>query len=192
MLRETYLCIRLLSNRLPFHVNVANRSFQIKARESPVFFQSIQNWSPVHDLVTTSRNQDHDRPVKAQISALLEQDKIYACVGKESNGAIVEFRHGFEAHIGLEMEFHTQIMDLWTLPPDANSFENEDGPLFLLSLPHCSALLQLSMDASGVQELEQHRTKFDLRYRTLAAGVFGTRKIQVTERSVVIIDWPYV
>jgi hypothetical protein len=115
-------------------------------------------------------------------------DKIYACVGKGLKGEIVEFRHGFEGHIGLEIEFHTPIMDVWVLPSEFDQLDNDGGSDFLLSLGDCSALLQLSSDAGEIREVDQASTAFDLRYRTIAVSAYGACRLQVTEKSIVFID----
>jgi hypothetical protein len=109
-------------------------------------------------------------------------DKIYACTGKGLRGDVVEFRHGFESHIGIEMEFHTPIMDVWVLPSEFDPFGIDGGSDFLLSLGDCSALLRLSNDAGTVQEIDRTETPFDLRYRTIAASAYGkdVPNVQIT------------
>jgi hypothetical protein len=123
--------------------------------------------------------------------AFPKPDKLYACVGKGIKGAIVELRRGFEGHIGLEMEFHTPIIDVWVLPSEFDSVDTEGGSNFLLSLGDSSALLQLSGDASAVHEVDESSTLFDLRYRTITASAYSFCLIQVTEKSIVFIDGPH-
>lgn len=112
---------------------------------------------------------------------------MYACAGKGSKGEIVEFRHGFEGHIGLQMEFHSPIMDAWVLPTQSVPPGFDGGSDFLLSLGDCSALLQLSSDAGAIHEIDEASTPFDLRHRTIAASYYGAYRLQVTEKSIVIV-----
>jgi hypothetical protein len=160
---------------------------QIVPRAYPMLCHRIQNWSPVHDFVTTSKNQDYEHSFESQRNSFSKQkvDKIYACSGRDSNGSVIEFRRGYEAQIGCDIPFESEIMDIWTFAPESDSFENHNGPLFLLSLPYCSEVLQLSKDQSEIQSLEANETRFDLRYRTIIAGTYGDLKVQVTEKSVI-------
>jgi hypothetical protein len=142
------------------------------------------------DIVTTSSAQDRDSdelmvPHRGK-NTFPTPDRIYTCVGKGLKGEIIEFRHGFEGHIGLEMEFHTPIMDVWVLPTEHEPLQG--GSDFLLSLGDCSALLHLSGDAEAIHEIDQAATAFDLRYRTIAVSDYGTCRLQVTEKSIVFID----
>lgn len=117
---------------------------------------------------------------------------MYACAGKGLKGEIVEFRHGFEGHIGLEMEFHSPIMQAWVLPTHSTPFEPSGGSYFLLSLGNYSALLHLSGDAGSIHEIDEADALFDLRYRTLTASSYGRYRLQVTDRSIVILHGPTV
>lgn len=164
---------------------------QIKARREPAFQQTIDNWSPTLDFVTTSSCQDHDpdenTAFRDKKQAFPTPDQIYACAGKGEKGEIVEFRYGVEAHIGLEMEFHSPIMNAWVLPAHTASSGLEADSLFLLSLGNSSAVLQLSDDAGSIHEVAETATPFDLRYRTITAAFHDSYRIQVTEYSVVLI-----
>ena len=183
---------------LPHERYNTNSSFQIKAREAPAFTQSIPNWSPAQDFVTNSLNQeDREYPelpksVKKYRDFIPQPDRIFTCVGKGSNGAITESRYGLEANIGLEMTYDARILDMWVLSSDLDSFDSNDGSLFLLSLGDRSSVLHLSSDATEIVELDQSSTKFDLKCRTIAASMYGRYQIQVTESSIVLISGPYV
>lgn len=170
---------------------------QIKARATPDFLHHIQNWSPVHDFITTSKYQDEEKSVESLSSRFQSQhlrgpDTLYACTGKESSGSIIEFRHGFEALIGFDMSYNSEITNVWSLPPDPDRSDSDNGPMLLLSLPHCSAIVQLSSNLSDVTELSDDNTKFDLLHRTIATGLHGSLRIQVTDKSVVFCDGPNV
>lgn len=164
-------------------------TYLIKARREPEFQQIIQNWTPAMDIVTTSSSQDRDfnEPTARRRGKndFPNPDKIYACIGKGLKGEVIEFRHGLEGHIGLEMEFHTPIMDVWVLQPEMEPLDG--GSDFLLSLGDCSALLHLSSDAEVIHEIDQDSTAFDLRYRTIAVSEYGNCRFQVTEKSIVFI-----
>lgn len=86
------------------------------------------------------------------------------------------------------MDYQIPIMEAWVLCPTFDSLDDDDDvSIFLLSLGDHSAVLQLSGDARDIDNLEQEETKFDLRYRTLAASMHGSFTIQVTEQTIVLI-----
>ena len=114
-------------------------------------------------------------------------DKVFACVGKGSNSAIMEYRYGLEAYVGLEMDLPAPIMDVWVLNPPM-SFEDNTGPLFLLSLGNQSVLAQLSSNAESISAFADNETDFVLEHGTLAASMNGNSIIQVTEQSVLFIN----
>ena len=162
--------------------------FKVRARKAPVFMESIQNWSPAQDLVTTSSNQDRET-IESDVAprnrdSLPRPDRIFACVGKGSKGAITEFRYGLEARLGLETELDIPILDVCVLPPSLCSVEDDSASLFLLSLVDRSVLLHLSSDAMEIKELDQGSTLLDLRHRTIVTDLHGSDTIQVTEHSV--------
>jgi len=168
-------------------------SHQIQARRAPKFIEPIQNWSPSTDFITTYAVEEDqtslDERVRRKRNSTPRQDKIYACAGKGSKGAINEFRYGLEAKLGLEMDYETPIMEAWVLCPTFDSLDDDDDvSLFLLSLGDRSAVLRLSGDASDVHDLEQADAKFDLRYRTITASMYRSFTIQVTEKSIVLIN----
>jgi hypothetical protein len=159
--------------------------------------ETIQNWCPAQDIVTTSKFQDREfyEPKKKNPRGrehFPKPDRIFACVGKGAQGAISEFRYGLEARLGLETEFHTPVIDSWVLPATncLAKDQSEDGSLFLLSLVHGSAVLNLSSDASEINELDPHMTCLDMSSRTIAASVHGGSVVQVTERCIRFAD-PY-
>jgi hypothetical protein len=166
---------------------------QVKARHAPVFTASIQNWTPAQDFVTTATDKDPwllgasvEHPATREL--IPKPDRVFACVGKGSKGAITEFRYGFEATLALEIEYGTPILQAWVLSSAISSLEDVDGHLFLLSLGDRSALLQLSGDASDITNIDQSDTKFDLSSRTVTAGMNGDCMIQVTERSIILTN----
>jgi hypothetical protein len=167
-------------------------SHQIQARRAPRFIEPIQNWSPSPDFITTYAVEDQaslNERGRRKRNAALRQEKICACAGKGSKGVITEFRYGLEAKLGLEMDYEMPIMEAWVLCPTFDSLDDDDDvSLFLLSLGDRSAVLRLSGDANDIQDLEQADTKFDLRYRTIAASMHRSFTIQVTEQSIVLMN----
>jgi hypothetical protein len=130
----------------------------------------------------TGRNKD----------AFPKPDRLFACVGKGTKSAVTEFRYGLEGKLGLEMDYEIPIMQAWVfLPQDFDGSEEDSGSMFLLSVGDHSALLQLSRNASDIVELDGTSTRFDLRFRTVTGAVRGRYTIQVTEKSIVVIDGPH-
>jgi Mono-functional DNA-alkylating methyl methanesulfonate N-term len=129
-------------------------------------------------------------------NAFPKPDRLFACVGKGIKSAITEFRYGLEGKLGLEMDYELPIMQAWVLLPqgsdDADDADDDGSSLFLLSVGDRSTVLQLSSNASEIAELDDISTRFDLRFRTIAASTQGKYIIQVTEHSIVVfggIQW---
>ncbi|RFU35676.1 hypothetical protein B7463_g659, partial [Scytalidium lignicola] len=165
-------------------------TYMVRARQSPVFLQTIQNWSPSVDFATTAISEDRNHvEVPSPKSSVPKPDRIFSCGGKGSQGAITEFRYGLEASLGLEVDYQSPISNAWVLkpPPDSQLFE-DDVSLFLLSLADRSALLQLSSDISDIVEVDQDLTPFDLGSRTIVADSNVDGIIQVTERSIIFVS----
>jgi hypothetical protein len=165
---------------------------KVMARQSPVLRESIQNWSPAQDIVTTSKFQDREIEEPETDYHGREHfpkpDRIFACVGKGTKGSITEFRYGLEARLGLETEFHTPVMDVWVSSASLCLGKDDGGSFFLLSFLNRSALLHLSNDASEIDDLDQTSTFLDLTHRTIAASLHGYCMIQVTEQSIFYTD----
>jgi hypothetical protein len=121
--------------------------------------------------------------------ALPKPNRLFACVGKGIKSAITEFRYGLEGKLGLEMDYEIPIMQAWALlPQECDGPDDDAGSMFLLSVGDHSAVLQLSSNASDIAELDATSTRFDLRFRTVAAAKHGRYTIQVTEQSIVVVD----
>jgi hypothetical protein len=165
-------------------------SYKVRARQPPVFVESVPNWSPSIDFVSTARSQSRDyaEPQSGRKS-MPRPDRIFACTGKGPKGAITEFRYGLEANLGLEVEYSAPVMRAWELPVMLATDMDDDGSLFLLSLGNCSALLQLSSDATEIVEVKQAATSLDLGTRTIAASTHKNNIIQVTEGSIVFTNF---
>jgi hypothetical protein len=129
--------------------------------------------------------------IRTDKNALTKPDRLFACVGKGLKSSIIEFRYGLEGKLGLEMDYESPILQSWVLPQDYCGVEEERGSIFLLSLGDHSAALLLSSDASDIVDVDATSTRLDLRFRTIAAIAEEKYTIQVTERSIVVIDGPY-
>lgn len=121
-----------------------------------------------------------------------EPDKLYACVGKGIKGAVIEFRHGLEASVGVELEHQTLVIQAWAVSSPAEDSTDQEGTGLLLCLGDRTAFLQLSSDAMAFSDVPQEKTRFDLGHRTIAANVHEQCKIQVTELSIIIITGSYL
>ncbi|KAG9243175.1 mono-functional DNA-alkylating methyl methanesulfonate N-term-domain-containing protein [Calycina marina] len=167
-------------------------AYLIKARKPPVFQQHIPNWSPASDFVTTSLYQDSDvaEPIvsrRKQEKIRFEPDQIYACIGKGSNGAILEYRQGVEARVSLDTDFVDSIQNVWVLNP-LDSAGDDVVSVFLLSCGGRSAVLHLYVDAKSDVAVKERGEGFDLRYPTITAGLYEECYIQVTTNSIVFTD----
>ncbi|PVH85978.1 hypothetical protein DL98DRAFT_650482 [Cadophora sp. DSE1049] len=168
-------------------------TYLLQARQHPVLTEPIPNWSPAHDFVTTYRPRSselvtHGASTRQDLDLIPKPDRIFVCVGKGSRGGITELRHGYEANIGLEVDYDSTIMSAWALSPALDIFAEADPYVFLLSMGDRSAVLQLSGDAAEIVELEEDATRLDLAHRTITAVTHGQYIIQVTEKAIVVTD----
>ncbi|KAL2061712.1 hypothetical protein VTL71DRAFT_7090 [Oculimacula yallundae] len=167
-------------------------AYLLQARKKPVLTEPIPNWSPAHDFVTTYKSQplntvsngiSHRQDIE---SIVPKPDRIFACVGKGPGGGVSELRHGYEANIGLEVDYESAIMDAWALSPSCGMANGIEPHLFLLSVGDHTAALQLAGDANEIVELEEDATVLDLDHRTILAVAYEQYIIQVTEKSIVV------
>lgn len=161
---------------------------------------SIPNWSPTVDFVTTtesSRWDDLDGATggpatkehrQEDRTAQARCDKIYAAAGRGTNGAIVEYRHGLQANIGIEFDFGTFIRRCFIFQVDAaNPASNYH---LLLSVAGKSAVLYFDADFSSAsgRDIPQDRTSYDLSSPTLIAQPVDQGVIlQVTETGLLFL-----
>jgi Mono-functional DNA-alkylating methyl methanesulfonate N-term len=174
----------------------------VEARKPAEFVGVIPNWSPAIDFVATSRNQartyaspDFSHRIKKRLD-LDEPDKVFACTGRGSHGAVSEMRYGHEARIRLEVgPLDVPITETWVLPSGLSSSDGigtglPSPLLFLLTIVDQSSLLHLSADSKVIEEVEQSRTWLDLSSRTLVATAYNGLIVQITERSISISREP--
>ena len=114
-------------------------------------------------------------------------DSIFTCVGKGSNGAITELRHGLEARIGLFMDYEQPITQAWPLSSLSFSYDGESSH-FLLSFVESSVVIRMSSDEASIEVVDSEDLGLDLIHRTIEVLSQGVVTIQVTEQSIVIID----
>lgn len=174
-------------------MTLLTRCVQLQARKNPVLTEPIPNWSPAHDFVTTYKPRSPELVVngiapRQDSEPIPKPDRIFACVGKGSKGGVTELRYGYEANIGLEVDYDSTIMDAWALSPSCDASSEIDPYIFLLSMGDRSAVLQLSGDASEIVELEEDATKLDLSHRTIVAITHGQYIFQVTEKTIVVAN----
>ncbi len=161
--------------------------------------EPILNWSPTIDFVTTAKtesqghpSQDPSESSKRRRISREESDRIFACTGRGSHGAISEIRHGHEARLLLDVAgLEVPISETWVLPfllpgLDDTASEKPSPLLFLLSVGGLSLLLHLTADANVIEEVAQPSTWLDLTSRTLAAAACNGLIVQITERSISI------
>jgi len=136
----------------------------------------------------SSESVTHGVATRQELDLIPKPDRVFVCVGKGSNGGIAELRYGYEANIGLEVDYDSTIMNAWALSPALDTFTEAEPYLFLLSMGDRSAVLQLSGDAAEIVELEEDAARLDLVHRTVTAVTQGRYIIQVTEKSIVVTD----
>lgn len=117
---------------------------------------------------------------------LPKPDRLFACIGKGSQGVITEFKHGVEARIGLQFDCEVPIIQAWPLPFDSVAVSPLGGTLFLLSIGASSLALRLTGDEDDVEVTGQDMVKLNLDTHTITAVVVEDFVIQVTELAVIV------
>ncbi|TGO85715.1 hypothetical protein BPOR_0371g00050 [Botrytis porri] len=159
------------------------------ARAQPNVKKDTQNWSPAMDLVVIRKVLKSNLNINTRTQSFVPTpDSIFVCSGKGALSSITELRSGIEAILGLDLEFHSAVTKAWILPSEVYSGSAGGDDWVLLSLEDRSAILQISLDRTNAEELDPSHIPLDLTSRTIVTSVCGNRAIQVTERSIVVLD----
>ncbi|CAJ2514245.1 Uu.00g023640.m01.CDS01 [Anthostomella pinea] len=155
---------------------------------------TIPNWSPTVDFVVTpgpftGANEEltRSRGSTSSTRKVTRPDRVFACSGRGTSGAIIELRYGIEAKIGLDLTYISPIKQCWALPTCYDD-TLDDGFFMLLGLPDSSAILHVSQDLSDVSERAQSAVKLDLSSATLAAYEGDGIVVQITTARHVTSD----
>ncbi len=173
------------------------------AKKWPQLVEPIPNWAPMIDFVTTARTQSptlvaqgsSESPKRRKLD-LDDPDRVFACIGRGSHGAVSEIRYGYEAQVRLDIEgINYPVTETWAMPLRMPSQGNltSDMPwplLFLLSVGDESVLLHLTADLREIEEISQSSTWLDLKSRTLAILAYNGTVVQITERTISISAEP--
>ncbi|KAM0313888.1 hypothetical protein ACHAO8_005134 [Botrytis cinerea] len=164
-------------------------TYLVTARAQPNVKKDTQNWSPAMDLVVIRKNSKPNSDINTRIQSFVPSpDSIFVCSGKGALSSITELRSGIEAILGLDLEFHSAVTKAWVLNSETYSGSAGGDDWVLLSLEDRSAILQISLDRTNAEELDPNHIPLDLMSRTIAISFCGNRAIQVTERSIVVLD----
>lgn len=110
-------------------------------------------------------------------------DRLFGTSGRGTQGSVTEYRYGYRARIGRDIEFDLPSKQCWVFP---TGLENRFD--VLVALPSVSTGFQISDNEDHAVELDASNSKFDFTSRTLAAELIAGQVIQVTESSVTIIS----
>ncbi|KAI0161771.1 hypothetical protein GGR52DRAFT_139356 [Hypoxylon sp. FL1284] len=169
--------------------------WNVEARQSLQRIGSIANWSPTVDFAMTndlmngtprkqSANPGAVAPSSSGGEVPLRPDKVFACSGRGITGAIVEFRYGVQARIGLDLTYSSNIRHCWAV---SNLGGSDDGFYLLLALLDGSTVLHLSSDLSEASEKDNDTVPYDLSSTTLAAQETSGAIVQVTVNYITIV-----
>lgn len=180
--------------------------WQVPPRLDPVKLQTLPNWSPVRDFTTTDVFRTWNQEIGTDNSRMVpwsedhgmnitEPSRIFATSGRGIQGAVCEYRYGFRASIGLDMDFDLPSRECWVLPSDT-SRSDAHGYDVLISLFSFSAALRIAPGLDSVHALDQDTCGFDLSSRTILADVLrvsgsatnaAAAVVQITEHSVTVL-----
>lgn len=164
------------------------------ARQNPECVQRFVNWAPVFDTVIVPPFQKKTRYETDATKDLSDDLHLYVSSASSNNsGAIYEFRHGYEAQIGMyiPLEDLTSTQAIWVIPDYL-----QNGSYFLISDPFSSVLMHLSRSLSGDDEIyavDGSNLSLDLSVQTLALGYTSHAvMLQVTPQAVrsVLLNQP--
>ncbi|TLD31020.1 hypothetical protein PspLS_02901 [Pyricularia sp. CBS 133598] len=168
----------------------------VKARAAPEYLMHIPNWAPVLDVVTThdshtvhevdrrGRSTGGNRTMGFQQSP----DRLFATSGKAASGAVIEYRHGFQADIGVQLDCDPTTTKAWLLP--ATTTASGSGHYLILTTPDRSTLLHISDDLSELS-CPDDDIGFDLLSQTYVIHAISKHAIlQVTETHLACVAAP--
>ncbi|EFX05596.1 thermotolerance protein [Grosmannia clavigera kw1407] len=171
---------------------------QIRPRKPNIPLGTIPNWSPVVDFVTNDKFSAavrlvgeagnkiipwQDRP----LGSFSNPDRIFATSGHGVTGAVTEFRFGYRANIGLDIDYETPVKQSWIFPTQPESADPEFH--LLMSLVDRTVVLYLSSDLEKYREPDADLTQYDLSTRTVAAAqMYEDAVVQVSEKYLVFIS----
>ena len=152
--------------------------FVQKARDSPRCIQRFSNWGPITDSVVV------DGTAEGSSATETDGDRLFACSASAiEHGAVVEFRRGIEAQIGLliAQDELANTRDIWTMVDILNR-----GIYVLTSDPVSSLLVYLPHDfGDEISAVDEAESGLDFGAQTLAAGCTPSGIIiQVTEKAI--------
>jgi hypothetical protein len=157
------------------------------ARQNPECVQRFVNWAPVFDTVIVPSLNKKAGQEPDTTKDLSDDLHLYVCSASSNNsGAVYEFRHGYEAQIGMiiPLEDFTTAQAVWVIPDFS-----QDGTYFLISDPVSSALMHLSRNESDggdeIYAVDGSDLSLDLSVNSLAADYTPTGVLlQVTPNAV--------
>lgn len=141
------------------------------AGNAPHCVQRLFNWAPVVD------------------SVFVNGDRLFACSASSSSapasGALVEFRYGIEAQIGLfaAQDELSHARDMWAMTENLNG-----GTYVLTSDPESSLLIYIPRDCGEIDTISESQSGLNHATQTLAAALMytgtGTAIAQVTDKAI--------
>ncbi|TLD17718.1 uncharacterized protein PgNI_01860 [Pyricularia grisea] len=168
----------------------------VKARAAPEYLMHIPNWAPSLDVVTTHDSDtvhEVDRRGRSvggtkTIGFQQSPDRLFATSGKAASGAVIEYRHGFQADIGVQLDCDPTTTKAWLLPATTSALGT--GHYLILTTPDRSTLLHLSDDLSELSCPDED-VGFDLLSQTYVVHALSKRAIlQVTETHLACVAPP--
>ncbi|KAK6211803.1 hypothetical protein LQW54_005663 [Pestalotiopsis sp. IQ-011] len=168
--------------------------WRAEPRKPPGHIGTIPNWSPTIDITATKPMASLAPDNRRQRSrgnldgeSCSKNDQLFACAGRGQTGSIAEFRYGFEARVGFDLDLEDPVQQCWTLRGPASSPNSE--LCLLLAYPDRSIIYMVDIDSLAVTETGPDEVPYDLSSTTLAAveAQDGTI-IQVTADVITIVD----
>lgn len=152
---------------------------------------TIPNWSPTVDLTSTHSDLQESKTsrnkTRSEINGHSKPDRVFACSGRGKTGSILEFRHGFEAHIGYELECGSPVKQCWQVRrPEGGSRDDFD---LIVSRPDRTDVVRFAKGLDAFASMAQDQVPYDFSSTTLAVQELGIGPIvQVTTNSVTLVD----
>ncbi|KAK3936369.1 mono-functional DNA-alkylating methyl methanesulfonate N-term-domain-containing protein [Diplogelasinospora grovesii] len=167
--------------------------WKIPPRNPPELLQTLPNWTPVIDFVTTDEFSTWNQEISAKGNKMVpwsqrglrDPDRIFSTSGRGATGSVTEYRFGLKANIGLDLEYEIGVKRAWMFAD--KHLSSPSGFHLLLSLPDRTAFLHLPDDFSQAREPDASTAPYDLSSPTLAVAHSEHLLVQITKQSVTLI-----
>ncbi|KAH8700452.1 mono-functional DNA-alkylating methyl methanesulfonate N-term-domain-containing protein [Talaromyces proteolyticus] len=153
------------------------------ARQDSACVQRFVNWAPILDSALVPSTSNKLRKGLGPVGHTSDSDHLYVCSASSNEGAVYEFRYGYEAQIGwiIPLDDLSSTRYIWCMPDIS-----DEGTYLLVSDPITSTLLYIPRkDGGEINAVDDLNSALDYAAQTIAAGYTPDGiLVQITSNSV--------